>query len=154
MNAIDVRPAVPADNEFCFQVHKAAMGNYVATIWGWDDEEQRAHHHCGFDPDRWQVITVDGADAGVLVVEYRATEVYLARIELHPHYQGRGIGARLIQSLIDTATRRGQQLILDVLAINTRAQAFYQRHGFREVARHGEDDRKVRMRFTRRQAGE
>ncbi|MEW2073575.1 GNAT family N-acetyltransferase [Streptomyces sp. NPDC012403] len=148
MNAVAVRPAVPADSEFCFQLHKAAMGHYVAAIWGWDDEDQRAYHDRGFEPDRWQVITVDGVDAGALVVEYRETEVYLGRIELHPHYQGRGIGARLIQSLIDTAAQRGQHLILDVLAINTRAHAFYRRHGFREVARHGENNRKIRMRFT------
>ncbi|MGW5481831.1 GNAT family N-acetyltransferase [Streptomyces sp. NPDC004008] len=90
----------------------------------------------------------------LLVVEYRATEVYLARIELHPHHQGRGIGAQLIQSLIDTAARRSQHLILDVLVINTRAQAFYQRHGFREVARHGENNRKIRMRSTHRQTNE
>ncbi|MEU0971384.1 GNAT family N-acetyltransferase [Streptomyces sp. NPDC005917] len=99
-------------------------------------------------------MTVDGTDAGVLVVEYRALEVYLGRIELHPHYQGRGIGAQLLQSLIDTAAQRGWDLILDVLAINTRAHAFYQRHGFREVARHGENNRKIRMRFTHRHTNE
>ena len=26
-------PAAPADSEFCFQLHKAAMGDYVAAIW-------------------------------------------------------------------------------------------------------------------------
>ncbi|MEU1597490.1 GNAT family N-acetyltransferase [Streptomyces sp. NPDC005708] len=78
----------------------------------------------------------------------------MARIELHPHYQGRGIGAQLIQSLIDTAAQRSQGLILDVLAVNTRAHAFYQRHGFREVARCGENNRKIRMRFTHRQTNE
>ena len=154
MNAVALRPAAPADSEFCFQLHKAAMGDYVAAVWGWDDEDQRAYHERGFDPDRWQVITVDGADAGTLVVEYRATEVYLGRIELHPHYQGQGIDAQLIQSLIDTAARRSQHLILDVLVINTRAHAFYQRHGFREVARHGENNRKIRMRFPHRQTNE
>lgn len=150
MNNVALRPAAPADSEFCFQLHKAAMGDYVAAIWGWDDEEQRAYHERGFDPDRWQVITVDGTDAGILVVDYRATEIYLTRIELHPRYQGRGIGAQLIQSLTETAAQRGQDLILDVLAVNTRAHAFYQRHGFLEVARHGENNRKIRMRFTHR----
>ncbi|MGW7515042.1 GNAT family N-acetyltransferase [Streptomyces sp. NPDC054796] len=154
MNAVAVRQAVPADSEVCFQLHKAAMGDYVAAIWGWDDGEQRVYHERGFDPGRWQVITVDGADAGILVVEYRATEVYLGRIELHPRYQGRGIGAGLIRSLIETAAQRRQHLILDVLAVNARAHAFYQRHGFREVARHGEDNRKIRMRFTHQQTNE
>lgn len=153
MNDVAVRPAVPADSEFCFQLHKAAMGDHVAAIWGWDDEDQRAYHERGFEPGLWQIITVDGADAGTLVVEHRATEVYLGRIELHPRHQGRGIGARLIRRLVDTAARRGQHLVLDVLAVNTRAHAFYLRHGFREVARHGEENRKIRMRSTHRPGG-
>jgi hypothetical protein len=95
VNTEDLRPATPADSEFCFQLHKAAMGAYVAAVWGWDEADQRDYHERSFAPDGWQIITVDGADAGILIVEYRATEVYLARIELHPHYQGRGIGAQL-----------------------------------------------------------
>ncbi|MGX4687762.1 N-acetyltransferase family protein [Streptomyces sp. JNUCC 63] len=154
MNAVALRPATPADSAFCFHLHKAALGDYVAAVRGWDDEDQRAYHERKFDPERWQIVTVDGVDAGVLVVEYRATEVYLELIELHPRHQGRGIGARLIRSLIDTAAQRGRALVLDVLAVNTRAQAFYQRHGFREVYRHGEDGRKIRMRFSHRQTSE
>ncbi|RZQ63868.1 GNAT family N-acetyltransferase [Amycolatopsis suaedae] len=149
MSAISLRPATPADSEFCFQLHKAAMGDYVAAIWGWDDEDQRGYHERGFDPARWQIVVVDGTDAGILVVEYRANEVYLGRIELDPRYQGRGIGAQLIRSVVDIAARRDQDLVLDVLAVNTRAQAFYQRHGFQETGRHGENDRKIRMRFSR-----
>jgi ribosomal protein S18 acetylase RimI-like enzyme len=154
MSVVILRPVAPADSEFCFQLHKAAMGDYVAAVWSWDEADQRAYHERGFDPERWQIITVDGADAGILIVEYGASEVYLARIELHPDCQGRGIGAQLIQSLIDTAGQRGQALALDVLAINTRALAFYRRHGFREVVRHGENSRKIRMRFTRQQTNE
>lgn len=127
------RPADPADSEFCLQLHKAAMDDYAAAVRGWNHEDQRTCHDCGFDPGRRQIITVDGADAGVPAVEDRAREIYRERIELHPHYQGQGTGAQLL----DTAARRGQDLILDVLAVNTRAYAFYERHGSREAARHG-----------------
>lgn len=34
---IALRPATPADHEFCFQLHKAAMGDYITDIWGWDE---------------------------------------------------------------------------------------------------------------------
>jgi len=33
MTAVALRPARPADSEFCYQLHKAAMGDYVAAIW-------------------------------------------------------------------------------------------------------------------------
>ncbi|WP_410652743.1 GNAT family N-acetyltransferase [Amycolatopsis sp. cmx-4-54] len=151
MDTVDLRQATPADSEFCFQLHKTAMGGYVTTVWGWDETAQRTYHERAFQPDRWQIITVDGIDAGILVVEYRATEIYLGRIELHPHCQGRGIGTQLIQSLVDIATQRDQDLVLEVLAVNTRAYALYQRHGFREVSRHGDNHHKIRMRLPHQQ---
>ena len=149
MTAIALRPATPADSEFCYQLHKAAMGGYVTAIWGWDEQVQRDFHTRAFNPGRWQIITADGADIGMLDVEYRPGEIYLARIEVCPGHQGHGIGTRLISALIDEAGRKGQDLILDVLTVNQRAMALYQRLGMTEVARHGDGNIKITMRSTR-----
>jgi ribosomal protein S18 acetylase RimI-like enzyme len=146
VTGLALRPSAPADSEFCFQLHKAAMGGYITAIWGWDEQRQRAFHERSFSPGRWQIITVDGADVGMINVEHRPTEIYLGRIEIHPSRQGRGIGTRLITSLIDEARRNGQDLTLDVLIVNERAQALYRRLGLTEVARHGDGDIRIRMR--------
>src|SRR5579875_499868 len=106
MTAIRLRPATGADREFCYQLHMAAMGEYVAAVWGWDERVQRGFHARAFSPGRWQIITADGADAGMLDVGYRRGEIYLARIEIHPDYQGRGIGRRLISALADEARQQ------------------------------------------------
>jgi GNAT superfamily N-acetyltransferase len=143
---VALRAAVASDSEFCFQLHKTAMGGYVTAVWGWDEQVQREFHARAFDPGRWQVISADGADAGLIDVEYRPGEIYLSRIELLPAYQGRGIGASLVQALIAEARRGGQELALDVLAVNQRAWALYQRLGLREVGRHGEGGIKIAMR--------
>ncbi|MGC7095827.1 GNAT family N-acetyltransferase [Amycolatopsis lurida] len=132
MPDIALRQATAADEEFCFQLHKASLGEYVAELWGWEDEVQREHHRRVFVPERWRIVTVDGTDAGVLVVEAHPEGWYLGRIELLPEYQGRGIGGVLIQRLAD----RGTPLHLEVLAVNRRALEFYRRHGFRETGRH------------------
>jgi ribosomal protein S18 acetylase RimI-like enzyme len=147
--SVALRPATPADNEFCFQLHKAAMGDYVAAIWGWDDQSQRDYHAGVFNPDRWQIVTADGADVGMLDVEYRPTEIYLGRIEIHPDHHGGGIGSRLVSALIDEAGQKGQDLVLDVLTVNHRALALYQRLGMTEVARHGDNNIKITMRSVR-----
>jgi len=148
MTPVALRPATLADTEFCYQLHKAAMGEYVTAIWGWDEQVQRGFHDRAFSPGQWQIVTADGADAGMLNVEHRPAEIYLARIEIHPGYQGRGIGTRLIGALIDEARQKGQALVLDVLAVNRRAHALYQRLGLTEVARHGDDDIKIVMRIN------
>jgi ribosomal protein S18 acetylase RimI-like enzyme len=148
MTAIALRPATPADSEFCYQLHKAAMGGYITAIWGWDEQVQRDFHARGFNPSRWQIITADGTDIGMLDVEHRPGEIYLSRIEICPDHQGHGIGTRLIRVLASEAAQNGQDLVLDVLAVNHRAQALYQRLGMTEVARHGDGNIKITMRLT------
>ena len=146
MTRVALRPATPADSEFCYALHKAAMGGYIAAIWGWDEQVQREFHARAFNPARWQIITADGTDIGMIDIEYRPGEIYLARIEVHPDHQGHGTGTRLVSALIHEATQKGQHLVLDVLAINHRAQALYLRLGMTEVARHGNDNIKITMR--------
>jgi ribosomal protein S18 acetylase RimI-like enzyme len=148
VTSVALRPAAPADSEFCYQLHKAAMGGYVIAVWGWDEQVQRGFHNRAFNPGRWQIITADGADAGMLDVEYRLGEIYLARIEVLPRYQGLGIGSRLVSGLAAEARQKGQDLVLDVLAVNHRAQVLYQRLGLAEVARHGDGDIKITMRLS------
>jgi ribosomal protein S18 acetylase RimI-like enzyme len=150
MTAVALRPARPADSEFCYQLHKAAMGDYVAAIWGWDEQRQRDFHARGFAPGRWQIITANGADAGMLDVDYRPDEIYLGRIEILPDYQGRGIGSRLINALLDEAAQKDQDLVLEVLTVNLRAYALYQRLGLREVGRPGDGSIKIIMRSAGR----
>jgi GNAT superfamily N-acetyltransferase len=143
---VALRPATPADSEFCYRLHQAAMGEYVTVLFGWDEQVQRSYQDRAFNPSRWQIITVGGADAGLIDIERRADEILLSRIEILPAYQGRGIGTRLIAALIAEAHRQGHALVLEVFAINRRARALYQRLGLRETAAHGEGSIKITMR--------
>jgi ribosomal protein S18 acetylase RimI-like enzyme len=145
-SGIALRPATPADAEFCDQLHKAAMGEYITAIWGWDEQVQRAFHERAFNPHRWQIITDRQAGIGMLDVDYRPGEIYLARIETHLGHQGHGIGTRIISALAEEAERTGQNLVLDVLTVNHRAQALYRRLGLTEVTRLRDRGTKITMR--------
>lgn len=149
MSAVRLRPARKVDSDFCFRLHRAAMRTYVEAVWGWDDAVQREFHDQRFDPAMTRIITVDGLDAGSLNVQYRPDDIYLARIEIHPDFQGRGIGSQLIRRLVEEAAERDQPVVLDVLTVNSRARALYRRLGFREVCRYGENEIKIRMRKDR-----
>ncbi|WP_410586864.1 GNAT family N-acetyltransferase [Amycolatopsis sp. lyj-23] len=145
---IELRPLRPGDEEFCFRLHRRALGEYVDAIWGWDDPAQRAYHEKHFDRTNTQVITVDGRDAGALTVLDGGTEVVLGLIELDPAYQGRGIGAHVVRTLVADAVSRGRDVVLEVLAVNTRAKAFYERLGFVESGRPREH--KIALRYPAR----
>jgi len=95
---------------------------------------------------RWEIITAGQADVGMLDVEYGPGEICLSRIEIHPGHQGHGIGTRIISALLEEAERTGQDLVLDVLTVNSRAHALYRRLGLTEVAGHGDRGVKVTMR--------
>ena len=145
-SGISLRPATPADAEFCYQLHKAAMGEYITAIWGWDEQVQRAFHDRAFNPHRWQVITAGQADVGMLDVDYRPGEIFLSRIEIDPGHQGRGFGSLIVSALAEQAARTGQDLVLEVLAVNRRARALYERLGLTETARRGSQGAKITMR--------
>lgn len=138
---IRVRPITDADRGPLYSLHRRAMYDYVAATWGWDEDVQRefwtrtAH-------DGVVVIEIDGQIAGFLDVAHHADHVDIVNIELDPAFQGQGTGRAIIQGLIDDAGRAGLDVRLQVLKVNPRARALYQRLGFEHD---DETDTHIRM---------
>ncbi len=109
MHRIDFRPATADDFAFFFQLHKDTLGPYVDQVWGWDDEDQRAHLRRTIDYDATQVIVADEVEIGRLKVERRQHEVYLGLIEIAPSHQGRGIGGHIVRGVLDDAFADGKR---------------------------------------------
>lgn len=126
----ELREATDDDREFLFRVHCAAIRESVEALWGWDEELRRRLFDDRFGREPYQVIEVDGENAGVLVVE-EDDEVFLKLIELLPAAQGQGIGSSIIRRL----QAPGKPVTLRVLTTNPRAAALYQRLGFRITER-------------------
>ena len=60
---------------------------------------------------------------------------YVAHLGVRPEMRSRGVGVSLVRHLLDEGRRRGCQTAeLDVATTNPRAQALYERLGFRVVA--------------------
>ena len=61
-------------------------------------------------------------------------EAFIQTIAVARPLQGGGLGARLLQALLDEAARRGQRrVLLEVRADNARAVTLYERFGFRRT---------------------
>jgi ribosomal-protein-alanine N-acetyltransferase len=62
-------------------------------------------------------------------------EAHVSTIGVAPDRQGEGIGARLLDALLDEADRRSPVVLLEVRADNELAQGLYRRRGFTEIGR-------------------
>ena len=80
-------------------------------------------------------IYLDDALAGAIVVrETWLLGPYLQFLGLLPGQQGRGLGKAALDWMASQAPKGTRNLWLCVTASNTRARAFYERHGFEHAA--------------------
>ena len=84
------------------------------------------------------IVLADDEPVGIVHAELEPSAVRLLKLYLRARARGRGIGALVLSALLRSAAERAQPLRLRVLAVNTRAQAFCERHGFREAFRTAE----------------
>jgi ribosomal protein S18 acetylase RimI-like enzyme len=85
------------------------------------------------------VASHNGCVVGFADLRSRSTtEAELAAIYVLPEMQGRGIGSRLLRAGIGRFPL-STSLVLRVERDNTRAQRFYEAHGFRHAADHAEE---------------
>jgi GNAT superfamily N-acetyltransferase len=128
---IDLLPCSPDDRDFVLRVTEEAMRAYVEEAFGsWDADVQRRHLEQSFDPATYSLIMIDEVRAGILVVEDRPSNLFLAKIFLLPEFQRRGVGTVLIRRLIECAKMERKPLGLRVLRVNAAARRLYARLGF------------------------
>jgi len=68
------------------------------------------------------------------VMSVGAGECHLLNLSMDPAWQGRGLGTRMIRTLLEAArTRKARVAILEVRRSNRRARSLYLRLGFEEI---------------------
>ena len=129
MPDFSLRPATPDDYDFLYDLNRLALGEYVAEISGWDDEWEQQNFRERFDPDLRQIIRVDGEDIGAFGFYADGDHVLLDYLAIVPECQRRGIGTRLIGSVVEEARKLGKPVRVQVLKTNP-ATELYERLGF------------------------
>lgn len=130
MEALKIRKARATDSGFVFAAKKAAFREYVEQIWGWDDTYQKELHNRRFASQNLRIIQFNGTDVGFISTSNSPDTLKVNQIYILPDYQGRGIGTACMRGIIDDANFEQKPVTLQVLRINTRATAFYERLGF------------------------
>ena len=95
------------------------------------------------------VLHSAGTIVGYGVISIAAEEAHVLNVCIDPHWQGRGLGRRLLRALVKLARGHGaQRMYLEVRPSNPGAMTLYHDEGFNEIGRrpryypaaHGRED--------------
>ena len=126
---------IPADEthkEFSYQVKKAAEGEYITLMFGWDEDVQRDFHAKAWRQQKPDIITYDGKLIGTVATIGSEDCIEIGQFFILPEYQNKGIGTHLLNGILDKADRLGKNVTLKFLK-NNPVESLYVRHGFRVV---------------------
>ncbi|MGI9148740.1 MAG: GNAT family N-acetyltransferase [Chloroflexota bacterium] len=127
------RPAAGADYEFARDTHHRAFRDLVESQYGaWVDEQQDELFESSWTAMPHEIILSNGVPCGYLCVEDRPGEVQLHELVLRPDSQGRGVGAAVLNAVIEHARARRVPVRLRTHRQN-RAANLYRRIGFHQI---------------------
>ena len=126
---------VPGDEtykEFSYQVKKAAEGEYITSMFGWDENVQRSYHSKAWQQQKPDIIIYDGKPIGTIATIESEDCIEVGQFFILPEYQNKGIGTYLLKSILEKADQLGMNVTLRFLK-NNPAKSLYVRNGFRIV---------------------
>jgi GNAT superfamily N-acetyltransferase len=143
---ITYRQATEADHDFLVNLYGSTRQEELAlTQWDADQREafvrtqfaaQRGHYRAKRPAGREELILVDGEPVGRLYSDLSGDTDHLLDLCLLPEWRGRGIGGRVLNSILAEAAARGQRVTIYVESFN-RSLSFFERHGFTRSAENG-----------------
>ena len=126
---------IPADEtyiEFSYQVKKAAEGEYITSMFGWDEDVQRNYHIKAWQQQKPAIITYDGKLIGTVATIESEDRIEIGQFFILPDCQNRGIGTHLLKSILNRADQMGKNVTLKFLK-NNPVKSLYVRNGFRII---------------------
>lgn len=137
--AVTLRLASQDDEPFLYALYCSTRMKEMAA-WGLDESQQKTflelqftarerHYDIAFSGADHRIILCDARPAGRMLVYRSEREIRLVDIALLPEHRSGGIGASLIQALLDEAKSTGKSVTLHVDKSN-RAAHLYERLGF------------------------
>ncbi|MCU7871613.1 MAG: GNAT family N-acetyltransferase [Candidatus Thiodiazotropha sp. (ex Lucinoma borealis)] len=124
------RKAEQTDGQAVYKLYCLVMRGYISKIWSWNEQWQKDDFTANFDHNNIMLVYNNHELIGYSHVENRSTQLYIRMIVIHPKHQQKGIGSKLLKSVIMSGKEQSKSIELQVFKINDKAKEFYVRHGF------------------------
>jgi len=118
--------------EFSYQIKKMAEGEYITSMFGWDEDVQRDFHDRAWQQQKPDIITYNGKLIGTIATIETVDCIDIGQFFILPEYQRKGIGTHILENVLDKATKLGRTVTLKFLK-NNPVESLYVRNGFRLV---------------------
>ncbi len=129
---IKIIPSEESHKEFSYQVKKAAEGDYITQIWGWDEKVQREYHTRQWEEERPSIITYRSQPIGTIYINKNDNSIKIGQFFILPEYHNKGIGSYILRGILESADRAGITAKLTYL-YNNPAASLYARMGFKII---------------------
>lgn len=143
--SLTLTPASADDLDALVALRIAAMRDSLERLGRFDPVRARERFATDFDPARTRHITCDGQRVGFVATRPQAEWLALEHLYLAPGWQGRGLGAQVLEAVFAEARALGLPVRVGALK-QSDSNRFYQRHGF-ELLEEGEFDLYYLRRF-------
>jgi GNAT superfamily N-acetyltransferase len=140
MSTIAVRPAVPLDEIFLYQLYAAVRGPEFALapitptqrehLMRMQFQASMAAYAQMFPNSCYHLVLLDSKPIGRLWVWQGEEEFHLVDIAIHPSVQSKGIGTALIQRIQQDAAKARLPIRCTVFRFNPGSLRFHQKLGF------------------------
>lgn len=138
---IELRPERPEDRDFRYRLFcRSRLPEWdlvdratFAQVMPHQFQAQISSYAQEFPRARLDIVELDGAPIGRIVVETRADVVHLIDQAIVPEQRNRGIGTAIMRDLMDRAAAAGLPVQLEVASANDPCIGLYSRLGFVET---------------------
>ena len=129
MSTVTFIDVVASDFEALADIRVAAMRDSLERVGRFDPNRARERLRSSFSPEHTRFIVFQGAKVGFFAVRPSPEGAQLDHLYIHPDYQGQGIGAAALSSIIADADKKNIPIFVGALK-ESASNRFYQRHGF------------------------
>lgn len=145
-STISFRPETEDDVEFLARLYASTREEELRPV-DWPAEQkaaflrqqfdaQRVHYRTHYQDAEYSIILEADRPIGRLYIHRRPEDIRVMDIALLTEHRGRGIGARLMQDILDAAAAEGKSVSIHVEMYNP-AMRMYERLGFRPIDTYG-----------------
>jgi GNAT superfamily N-acetyltransferase len=142
LNAISVRNEQPGDEPFLLELYVSRRQAEMDAL-GWPAEMRNTFlhqqfrasqgYHTAYPDAEFQIIRVNGVNAGRLIINRTREELRVVDVALLPQFRNAGVGTSLLRKLFGEANATCKPVRLRVDR-GSPAEQLYQRLGFARVA--------------------